>query len=167
LSAWLAFPALALLAVLQTSLVPRLAVGGARPQLVLVWVVCWAVVRGRGEAMSWAIVGGLLLDLLSQLPPGAHLLGLTVVAFIADLGHAVMQGSTALFAGAAVFAASLLYGIVLVLVLAATGHPLPLADTIVLKVFPGALYNLAVLVPMFLIQRAYDRRFPVSVLPSW
>jgi rod shape-determining protein MreD len=117
--------------------------------------------------MSWAIVGGLLLDLLSQLPPGAHLLGLTVVAFIADLGHAVMQGSTALFAGAAVFAASLLYGIVLVLVLAATGHPLPLADTIVLNVFPGALYNLAVLVPMFLIQRAYDRRFPVSVLPSW
>jgi rod shape-determining protein MreD len=167
LSAWLAFPALALLAALQTSLVPRLAVGDARPQLVLVWVVCWAVVRGRGEAMSWAIVGGLLLDLLSQLPPGAHLLGLTVVAFIADLGHAVMQGSTALFAGAAVFAASLLYGIVLVLVLAATGHPLPLADTIVLKVFPGALYNLAVLVPMFLIQRAYDRRFPVSVLPSW
>jgi rod shape-determining protein MreD len=167
LSAWLAFPALALLAALQTSLVPRLAVGDARPQLVLVWVVCWAVVRGRGEAMSWAIVGGLLLDLLSQLPPGAHLLGLTVVAFIADLGHAVMQGSTALFAGAAVFAASLLYGIVLVLVLAATGHPLPLADTIVLNVFPGALYNLAVLVPMFLIQRAYDRRFPVSVLPSW
>jgi len=155
------------MAVLQTSMVPRLAIGDARPQLVLVWVVCWAVVRGRGEAMSWAIFGGLLLDLLSQMPPGAHLLALTVVAFVADLGHAVMQGSTALFAAAAVFAASLAYGIVLVVVLAATGHALPLADTIVLNVFPGALYNLVALVPIFLLQRAYDRRFPVSVLPAW
>jgi len=167
LSSWLAFPIVAVLAALQTSMVPRLAVGGARTQLVLVWVVCWAVVRGRGEAMSWAIFGGLLLDLLSQMPPGVHLLALTVVAFVADLGHTVMQGSPALFSGAAVFAASLLYGIVLVLVLAATGHPLPLADTIVLSVFPGAVYNLVVLVPVFLIQRAYDRRFPVSVLPAW
>jgi rod shape-determining protein MreD len=155
------------MAVLQTSMVPRLAIGDARPQLVLVWVVCWAVVRGRGEAMSWAIFGGLLLDLLSQMPPGAHLLALTVVAFVADLGHTVMQGSTALFAAAAVFAASLAYGVVLVVVLAATGHALPLADTIVLNVFPGALYNLAALVPIFLLQRAYDRRFPVSVLPAW
>jgi hypothetical protein len=52
-------------------------------------------------------------------------------------------------------------------VLAATGHHLPLADTVVLTVFPGALYNLVVLVPVFLIQRAFDRRFPVSVLPAW
>jgi rod shape-determining protein MreD len=167
LSSWLAFPIVVLLATLQTSMVPRLAVSGARPQLVLVWVVCWAVVRGRGEAMSWAIFGGLLLDLLSQMPPGAHLLALTVVAFVADLGHTVMQGSTALFAAAAVFAASLLYGIVLVSVLAAAGHSMPLADTIVLSIFPGALYNLVVLVPIFLIQRAFDRRFPVSVLPRW
>jgi cell shape-determining protein MreD len=101
------------------------------------------------------------------MPPGAHLLALTVVAFVADLGHTVMQGSTALFAAAAVFAASLLYGIVLVSVLAAAGHSLPLADTIVLSIFPGALYNLVVLVPIFLIQRAFDRRFPVSVLPRW
>ncbi|HXA41434.1 MAG TPA: rod shape-determining protein MreD [Candidatus Solibacter sp.] len=167
MSLWLAFPMLVLLSVLQTSMVPQLAIGGARPQLVLVWVVCWAVVRGRGEAMTWAIFAGLLLDLLSQMPPGAHLLALTLVAFIADLGHTVMQGSTALFAAAAVFAASLVYGIVLVLVLAATGRPVELADTVVLNIFPGALYNLAVLVPIFIFLRGFDRRFPVSVLPAW
>ena len=167
MSLWLALPILVVLAVLQTSMVPQLAIGGARPQLVVVWVVCWAVVRGRGEAMSWAIFGGLLLDLMSQAPPGAHLLALTVVAFVADLGHTVMQGSTALFAAAAVFAASLAYGIVLVLVLAATGRPMSLADAVVLNVFPGALYNLVVLVPMFLVLRGFDRRFPVSVLPEW
>jgi rod shape-determining protein MreD len=166
-SLWVAFPVVALLAILQTSLVPRLTLGAARPQLVMTWIVCWAVVRGRGEAMPWAIFGGLLLDLLSQMPPGAHLLAMTAVTFLADLGHKVMQGSTVLFALAAVFAASLAYGIVLVGVLAVSGHSVQVADTVILDVLPGAVFNLAVLIPIFLVQRALDRRFPVSVLPEW
>jgi rod shape-determining protein MreD len=166
-SLWVAFPVVAVLTILQTSLVPRLTVGTARPQLVMTWIVCWAVVRGRGEAMPWAVFGGLLLDLLSQMPPGAHLLAMTAVTFLADLGHKVMQGSTALFALAAVFAASLAYGMVLVVVLAITGHSVQLADTVILNLLPGALFNLAVLVPIFLVQRALDQRFPVSVLPEW
>jgi rod shape-determining protein MreD len=166
-SPWVAFPVVALLAILQTSLVPRLTLGAARPQLVMTWIVCWAVVRGRGEAMPWAIFGGLLLDLLSQMPPGAHLLAMTAVTFLADLGHKVMQGSTVLFAMAAVFAASLAYGIVLVGVLAVSGHSVQVADTVILNVLPGAVFNLAVLIPIFLVQRALDRRFPVSVLPEW
>lgn len=167
MSPWVAFPVVALLAILQTSLVPRLTLGAARPQLVMTWIVCWAVVRGRGEAMPWAIFGGLLLDLLSQMPPGAHLLAMTAVTFLADLGHKVMQGSTVLFAMAAVFAASLAYGIVLVGVLAVSGHSVQVADTVILNVLPGAVFNLAVLIPIFLVQRALDRRFPVSVLPEW
>ena len=117
--------------------------------------------------MPWAIFGGLLLDLLSQMPPGAHLLAMTAVTFLADLGHKVMQGSTALFALAAVFAASLAYGIVLVGVLAVSGHSVQVADTVILNVLPGAVFNLAVLIPIFLVQRGLDRRFPVSVLPEW
>jgi rod shape-determining protein MreD len=158
---------IAVLVAMQTSLVPSLEVGPARPQLLLVWVVCWAVVRGRGEALPWAVFGGLVLDLLSQMPPGTHLLALVLVTFGADLGHRVMQGSTALFAAAAVLAASVLYGLILVLVLLVTGHPTSLVDTMVGDILPGAAYNLVVLVPVFLIQRQVDRRYPVSVLPEF
>ena len=167
MSAWFWLPVLAFLAVAQTSLVPGLQVSGAQPQLVLIWVVCWAVIRGRGEALSWAIAGGLLLDLLSQMPPGSHLLALVAVTFLADLGHQVMQGSTALFAAAAVFAGSLLFGLILLGVLVATGRHPDFAGATVTGILPGALYNLAVLVPVFLIQRRLDRMFPVSVLPAW
>lgn len=167
MSAWFWFPVLVVLTILQTSLVPALQLGPATPQLVLTWVVCWAVIRGRGEAVPWAVAGGLVLDLVSQMPPGAHLLALTAVTFLADLGHRVMQGSTFLFAAAAVFAGSLLYGLVLLAVLAVTGRHPDIATATVLEVMPGALYNLAVLVPVFFIQRALDRRFPVSVLPAW
>ncbi|MDQ6747301.1 MAG: rod shape-determining protein MreD [Candidatus Dormibacteraeota bacterium] len=167
MSSWFWLPMLVLLAMMQTSLVPGLQVGPAAPQLVLVWVVCWAVIRGRGAALPWAIAGGLILDLLSQMPPGAHLLALTAVTYLADLGHRVMQGSTALFAGAAVFAGSLLYGLILLGALALVGRHPDIATATVLGVMPGALYNLAVLVPVFLLLRGLDRRFPVSVLPAW
>lgn len=167
MSSWFWLPVLLLLTIVQTSLVPALQVGPATPQLVLVWVLCWAVIRGRGEALPWAIGGGLILDLVSQMPPGAHLLALSAVTFLADLGHRVMQGSTALFAAAAVFAGSLLYGLILLAVLAVTGRHPDIATATVLGVMPGALYNLAVLIPVFLLQRGLDRRFPVSVLPAW
>jgi rod shape-determining protein MreD len=167
MAVWIAFPLIALLAVMQTSLVPAMKLGPARPQLLLVWVVCWAVVRGRGEAMPWAIFGGLVLDLLSQMPPGTHLLALAAVTFLADLGHRVMQGSTALFAGAAVLASSILYGLILVGVLFITRQQVSLTDAVLTDILPGAAYNLVVLVPVFLLQRAVDNRFPVPVIPQW
>jgi rod shape-determining protein MreD len=167
MTSWIAFPLIGILAAMQTSLVPSLELGPARPHLLLVWVVSWAVVRGRGEAMPWAIFGGLVLDLLSQMPPGSHLLGLVAVTFLADLGHRVMQGSTALFAGAAVLAATILYGVILSATLLVTGHPVNLVDTFIGDILPGAAYNLVILVPIFLLQRGIDGRFPVSVLPEW
>jgi rod shape-determining protein MreD len=166
-SSWFWLPVLAVLAVAQTSLVPGLQFNGAQPQLILAWVLCWAVIRGRGEALPWAVAGGLFLDLLSQMPPGSHLLALVAVTFLADLGHQVMQGSTALFAAAAVFAGSLLYGLLLLGVLVVTGRQPDIAGSTVTEVLPGALYNLAVLVPVFMIQRRLDSMFPVSVLPAW
>jgi len=166
-SAWFWLPLLLLLAVMQTSLVPGIRVGTAQPELVLVWVVSWAVIRGRGEALPWAVAGGLILDLLSQLPPGSHLLALVLVTYLADLGHRVMQGSTALFAAAAVFAGSLLYGLLLLGVMALTGRHPDIAAETVLGILPGTIYSLAVLVPVFIFQRGLDSRFPVSVLPAW
>ena len=167
MSAWFWLPLLVVLAVAQTSLVPGLQVNGAQPELVLTWVVCWAVIRGRGEALPWAVAGGLLLDLLSQMPPGSHLLALVAVTFLADLGHQVMQGSTALFAAAAVFAGSLLYGLLLLGILVVSGRHPDVAGFTVTAVVPGALYNLAVLVPVLIAQRRLDDLFPVSVLPAW
>lgn len=167
MSAWFWLPVLVLLAVGQTSLVAGLQVGGAQPQLVVTWVVCWAIIRGRGEALPWAVAGGLSLDLLSQMPPGSHLLALVAVTFLADLVNQVMRGSTALFAAAAVFAASLLYGLVLLGILVFAGRHPDVPGAMVTAILPGALYNLAVLVPVLVVQRRLDKLFPVSVLPAW
>ena len=164
MTSWISFPALILLTVLQTSLAPSLEVGGARPQLLLCCVVCWAVVRGRGEAVSWAIVGGLLLDLVSRGPLGAHLLALLLVAFLADLGHSYLHGNTLLFAAVAIVLGTLIYGSVLQFV---AGGAAGLATAEVTWIMPTALYNLVAVIPVFVLLRGLDRRLPVPVIPEW
>jgi rod shape-determining protein MreD len=167
MTAWLALPVVALLVALQTSLVPHLDVGVARPQLVLVWVVCWAAVRGRGEAIPWAMFGGVLLDLLSQLPPGTHLLALTLVAFLADFAHRAAHTSVVVLAPIAVAAGALLYGVILTFIVGVVGRRVDPSGFFIRDVLPSALYDLVVMVPMLAILRAFDRRFPASILPDW
>jgi rod shape-determining protein MreD len=165
-TAWITYPSLFLMVALQTSLAPQLEIGRARPELVLCWVVCWAVVRGRGEAVAWAIAGGVLLDLTSQLPLGSHVLALALVAFLADLGHTFLRGSTLLFALVATFVGSLVYGGVLVLfVTGVVRHEV--VATMLGQVLPGAVYSVVAVIPMFFLLRTLDRRFPVPVAPEW
>jgi rod shape-determining protein MreD len=167
LALWLSVPLLALLAAMQTSLVPSLDVGAARPQLVLVFVICWAVVRGEGEALPWAIVGGALLDLLSPLPPGSHIVALCLVAFTADLGHRFLHGQSLLFAAVAVALGSLVYGALLLGFAGDLPHRAVLLGLARRQILPGAAYNLVLTVPVLLLLRAWNRRFPRPVLPEF
>jgi rod shape-determining protein MreD len=166
-TAWLALPILALLVALQTSLLPHLDVGMARPQLVLVWVVCWAAIRGRGEAIPWAMFGGLLLDLLSQLPPGTHILALTLVTFLVDFVHRAAHTSVLVLAPLAVAGAGILYGAILAIVLFVLGRRIDPTGFLVRDILPSTVYDLVVMVPILAMLRAFDRRFPASILPDW
>jgi rod shape-determining protein MreD len=164
---WLSIPLLALLTAAQASLAPSLQVAEARPQLVLVVVVCWAVVRGEGEALPWAIFGGLLLDLLSSLPPGSHVIALCAVAFLADLGHRFLHGGNNLFAVAAVLLGSVAYGALLMALAGYSPRNPQTLTALTSQVLPGALYNLVLMVPALALLRAYDRRYPRPVLPEF
>ena len=139
----------------------------ARPQLPLVWIVGWAVVRGRGEAIPWAIFSGLLLDLLSPAPFGVHLIALVVVVFIADLGHQVLHGSTILFATTAALIASVAYPALLMVLMVVFSHRDFAAVPTASAVAVGAALNVLLVLPALGLLRSLDRRFPVPVLPAW
>jgi rod shape-determining protein MreD len=77
---------LILIALAQTTLSPRLLVMGAQPNLMLLSVVSWSLLRGERQGMLWAFVGGALIDLLSGAPLGVSSLSLLLVSFLAGLG---------------------------------------------------------------------------------
>ncbi|MCD6289702.1 MAG: rod shape-determining protein MreD [Anaerolineae bacterium] len=75
-------PLLGVLTILQATLFAHITLLGVHPDLVLLAVVSWTLLRGLGEGLAWAFVGGLWIDLLSGGPFGLSALTLVLVAFL-------------------------------------------------------------------------------------
>jgi rod shape-determining protein MreD len=75
-------------ALLETSVLPELTIAGAKPDLVFVLAIAAAMMIGVEDGLTWAFVGGLMLDLLS---PGRQL-GATSLTLLLMVGVAVAMG---------------------------------------------------------------------------
>jgi rod shape-determining protein MreD len=75
------------LALLQSSVMPKITLLGVHPDLVLMAVTSWSLLRGSEEGMLWALIGGVILDLFSGAPFGVYSLALIIIGFAAGLGQ--------------------------------------------------------------------------------
>ena len=75
------------LSILQTTVLPRLITSDLRPDVMLLVVVGWALLRGPREGALWGFVGGIGLDVLSAAPFGLNTLLLTLIGFASGLGE--------------------------------------------------------------------------------
>lgn len=136
----------------------RISVLGARPNLVLLVVLTWAVVRGADEGLMWAFVGGMILDLLSGGPLGATALALAGAAYLAgqslgeELGLPVVRLMILVALGA------LVYHLIILLILNWTGHTVSWGFSLARVGGPSVLLNAllapAVLPPLNWLERA-------------
>ncbi|NLS79327.1 MAG: rod shape-determining protein MreD [Chloroflexi bacterium] len=129
-----------ILVILQVVLLPHFSLHGIKPNLVLLVVVVWSLMYGAREGSIWALMCGILLDLLSGAPLGAASLALLVAGLLAGLRlwrtiHAQW------FLPALVAAASVAHDLVLMLLLQIGGHPLIWWDDLLRVVLPGALLS--------------------------
>jgi rod shape-determining protein MreD len=81
-SVYVAIPLLALLTVLQATVLPHLVLFGILPQLAVLVVLVWAQLRGAYEGLLWAFIAGFLLDLFSSGPMGATALTLMLAVLL-------------------------------------------------------------------------------------
>jgi rod shape-determining protein MreD len=127
-------------ALVELSLVPYLAIGGAHPHPVLVLGVIWTIATGLEAGLIWAVVGGLVLDSLVSRP-----LGVSAFAMVVSVGAALVIARSfirirPLAPVIAVPVVSLVYSVLLVALLASIRPPLALADPLA-AVMPGAMYD--------------------------
>ncbi|MFO7537507.1 MAG: rod shape-determining protein MreD [Chloroflexota bacterium] len=79
-SVYLAVPLMALLLILQTSLLPYFPVLGFVPQLLFLVAFGRGLLKGVNEGVVWAFVAGLFVDLFSAVP-----IGVSAVTYMAAI----------------------------------------------------------------------------------
>lgn len=113
-----------LMGIAQSSLISPMRLGGASPDLVLLFVVAYVLVRGVGEGAFVALVGGLALDFTSGGPFGLSIVLLIFVAWIAGLGEMNIFRTARFLPFLAAIAAVVAYYALYALALRLFGHAL-------------------------------------------
>jgi rod shape-determining protein MreD len=146
---YLLVPALILLGIAQSTLVPFLRIAGLYPDLILILVAIWSLLRGYREGTIWALVCGLVMDMLSGLSFGAHTLALLAVSL---LMQAVRRQVYRLTFGAVLLLVALAtlvyYGAVMFAAWAIAGESFA-GDLLGRVILPAALLNAAVAAVVF------------------
>jgi rod shape-determining protein MreD len=154
------------LAAIQVTWAPRLEVGGAFPNLILLAVVAVTWTRGVRAGLVWACIGGLLLDLTTSGPVGLHALALLAGVYVIGFWTRTLERASAAQAALTAAAATLLYSLLLVAAydtLSLSAAPLGIAAQLAVT---AALYN-ALLAPFALeIVRRLDAIGRTAVAPA-
>jgi rod shape-determining protein MreD len=88
----------------------------------LLFVLAWTILRGMNEGIVWGFVGGLITDLLSGGPLGAHILALLAVAFVGRQPWGEGLGAPLVRTLLLALVSALVHHIILLTVLTWTGH---------------------------------------------
>lgn len=149
------------LALVQSSVGPFLTIADVHPDLVLMAVIGWTLLRGPGEGLLWAIAGGLCLDLLSSGPFGLMTVALIVTSRLAGLGYGRVFGGYIVLPLVFVFPLSLVYYLSYTLLLDLLGNPVAWLPAMASIILPASLLNIGVMLillpPLRLLHRFTGR----------
>jgi rod shape-determining protein MreD len=149
----------AVAALIQSSILPFTAAGGAGLDLVLVLAVVWTMSVGLDGGLVWAVLGGLIIDVLLMRP-----LGLTAFVLLLAVGAAWIVGrvtprafypvvviTTAVTAGIASILTVILFGVL-------RGLPAgvdPFAQAVPTGMFAGIAAALIAPIPLIIRRRRF------------
>ena len=157
-------PVLALLAVLQSTVLSHMRLLDGRPDLILIAVVAWGLTGRARETMLWGLIGGIFLDLFSGLPVGASALVLIGIAYLVSFLEGRFWEANFLLPLVFMLIASLIYHFYGfgVIVLSGRGFDLDMALTRI--ILPSTFLNLLVALPVAQLAKSiYLRFFPPEV----
>jgi len=99
--------------ILETTLVPKMAIFGAFPNLVMLVILSLIFINRTRDALWWVLIGGVLLDLFSPVRFGAYTLSFVVIFFLAYyLVNYVFSEPSVFLAAGIFFISSLILNII-------------------------------------------------------
>ena len=143
-----------LLALTQASSVEQFHVLGVAPNLMLVLLVSWLVVRGLDDVLPMVAVSGITIGFVGLQTPGLALLAMLLpIALLGMVRELHVIHSEALLTMALVVAATLMYELIMLAGVMATGGVFDLRGGLLDAVLPAALVNLLIAPPVYAVMR--------------
>lgn len=156
---YLVVPLLVIVALLQSTILPHLVIWGVFPDLPVVVVASWGLLRGTAEGSLWGFIAGLAVDLFSGAPFGSATLSLVIVGFLSGLGKtSAVQAHVALPILIA-FLATIMYSLIFLLVLRISGQTVVWFDNLIRIILPSAVLNAVLTPPIYGTMRWAHNRF--------
>ena len=154
-------------ALLQGTVVPFVAIGGVRPNLVVLVAASWSVAAGAREGVWWAFVGGLAADLLSGGPLGAQALAALVPVTAVGVSDTSLRARSAVTGAALVGVATLAAGLIYLAILAIVGGVTGEVPLLLAMVAGSAIYNGALAIATFPLLRGVRRTTEKQASFGW
>jgi cell shape-determining protein MreD len=141
------------LALLQAASIEQFKIIGVAPNLMLVLLVAWLVVRGLDDVLPMLFVAGVTLGLVGSQTPGLVLLALLPIAAFGVVRELHVVHSDAVLVLGLVLASTVAYELILLLSVMATGGVLDVRTAFVHAVVPAALVNVVLALPVYAVMR--------------
>lgn len=152
---------LTLFAVLQNSILPDFRLLEGQPELVMLAVLAWAWHANDGEAMFWAVIGGIMQDVLNPIIPT----GLSTITFVVTI--LVLKTITQNFYQFSIFAllalvsvATVMHHILVFAWLRLQAYPIDILDYSQNFTIPTLGFNLLIILPLYWLLRRIQKRVP-------
>ncbi len=150
--------AISFMVALLSSILPVLASTRGQLSLVMLFVLCWSIRADLTESLIWALVGGLVIDLLSVLPLGTTSVALILIAFVANSVAQQLFRVRILFLVAMAPVATVFLTAFTLAALAMLGNTYDIMTVVSRVMIPSMIYNLFAVIPVYAIVRLIQRR---------
>ncbi len=141
------------LALIQASSIEQFKVLGVTPNLLLVLLVSWLVVRGLDDVLPMIAVAGITMGFVALQTPGLILLALLPIVALGVVREQHVIHSDMLLTLASVLVATVAYEAIIVVTLALSGGGYDVAAALRGAIVPSAIVNVMLTPPVYLFMR--------------
>lgn len=150
-------PLLALAVVLQSAIVPSFALLSGYADVMLVLLAAWALQDNVNTAYQWALMGALMMSIVSSLPWFIYVAGYVGVVIVARMLQKRVWQVPMLAMFSVTFLGTVIMHLLTFVDLTFLGRVVSFSDAMGLVTLPSLLLNLLIAIPIFGIMRDLSR----------
>jgi rod shape-determining protein MreD len=138
-----------ILTILQSTIVTRMPLLHGTADLILIFLLAWALQDRVKSAWQWCIIGGIFASFYSALPFGSYIIAYLLATGVARLVKQRIWKAPFLAMLAATFIGTLIVQVTSMISIVIMGVNLPLVTVLNIIILPGILLNLILAIPVY------------------